>query len=183
MYVFRRSLAHANWAPHAWRPAPNWPSPRSRLPASRRCTPRPTTISRRKYALSRPPRAADGADGRRRPLGDCHERSLARGGSGNRDARRTGGRADRHPRSGAPRQPGPGPLPGRGRAPRRSHRVVGRRRRQHLGSPRRARALGVGLLSGGYGRAELESAGAYRVYEDPADLLLFLDEVGVRSAV
>jgi HAD superfamily hydrolase (TIGR01509 family) len=48
---------------------------------------------------------------------------------------------------------------------------------------RRARALGVGLLSGGYGRAELETAGAYRVYEDPADLLLRIDEVGVRAAV
>jgi HAD superfamily hydrolase (TIGR01509 family) len=48
---------------------------------------------------------------------------------------------------------------------------------------RRARALGVGLLSGGYGREELERAGAYRVYNDPADLLLHLDEVGVRRAV
>jgi HAD superfamily hydrolase (TIGR01509 family) len=48
---------------------------------------------------------------------------------------------------------------------------------------RRARALGVGLLSGGYGRTELETAGAYRVYEDPAGLLLHLDEVGVRGAV
>jgi HAD superfamily hydrolase (TIGR01549 family) len=48
---------------------------------------------------------------------------------------------------------------------------------------RRARVLGVGLLSGGYGRAELEAAGAYRVYEDPADLLLHLDEVGVRGAI
>ena len=48
---------------------------------------------------------------------------------------------------------------------------------------RRARALGVGLLSGGYGVDELQSAGAYRVYEDPADLLLHLDEVGVRRAV
>jgi HAD superfamily hydrolase (TIGR01509 family) len=45
---------------------------------------------------------------------------------------------------------------------------------------RRARALGVGLLSGGYGREELERAGAYRVYEDPADLLGHLDEIGVR---
>jgi HAD superfamily hydrolase (TIGR01509 family) len=45
---------------------------------------------------------------------------------------------------------------------------------------RRAGALGVGLLSGGYGREELESAGAYRVYNDPADLLRHLDEVGVR---
>jgi HAD superfamily hydrolase (TIGR01509 family) len=45
---------------------------------------------------------------------------------------------------------------------------------------RRARALGVGLLSGGYGQDELERAGAYRVYQDPADLLLHLDEVGVR---
>jgi HAD superfamily hydrolase (TIGR01509 family) len=45
---------------------------------------------------------------------------------------------------------------------------------------RRARALGIGLLSGGYGREELERSGAYRVYEDPADLLRHLDEVGVR---
>jgi len=47
---------------------------------------------------------------------------------------------------------------------------------------RRARALGVGLLSGGYGQDELERAGAYRVYQDPADLLRHLDEVGVRGA-
>jgi HAD superfamily hydrolase (TIGR01549 family) len=46
----------------------------------------------------------------------------------------------------------------------------------------RARALGVGLLSGGYGRSELDRAGAYRVYEDPADLLAHLDEIGVRGA-
>ena len=46
---------------------------------------------------------------------------------------------------------------------------------------RRARALGVGLLSGGYGEDELARAGAYRVYQDPADLLAHLDEVGVRS--
>jgi HAD superfamily hydrolase (TIGR01549 family) len=45
---------------------------------------------------------------------------------------------------------------------------------------RRARSLGVGLLSGGYGAEELERAGAYRVYEDPRDLLKHLDEVGVR---
>jgi HAD superfamily hydrolase (TIGR01509 family) len=46
---------------------------------------------------------------------------------------------------------------------------------------RRAGALGVGLLSGGYGQEELERAGAYRVYEDPADLLLHIDELGVRG--
>jgi len=45
---------------------------------------------------------------------------------------------------------------------------------------RRCQALGVGLLSGGYGLDELERAGAYRVYEDPADLLDHLDEVGGR---
>ena len=44
----------------------------------------------------------------------------------------------------------------------------------------RARALGIGLLSGGYGPEELERAGAYRVYEDPQDLLDHLDEVGGR---
>ena len=47
---------------------------------------------------------------------------------------------------------------------------------------RRARALSIGLLSGGYGRDELEKAGAYRVYQDPADMLRHLDEVGVRTA-
>jgi len=45
---------------------------------------------------------------------------------------------------------------------------------------RRAGALGVGLMSGGYGREELERAGAYRVYADPADMLARLDELGVR---
>ncbi|GGS63957.1 haloacid dehalogenase [Nonomuraea spiralis] len=46
---------------------------------------------------------------------------------------------------------------------------------------RRAGALGIGLLSGGYGRDELERAGAFRVYADPADMLDRLDELGVRS--
>jgi HAD superfamily hydrolase (TIGR01509 family) len=45
---------------------------------------------------------------------------------------------------------------------------------------RRARALGIGLLSGGYGREELIYAGAFRVYDDPLDLLAHLDEVGAR---
>src|SRR5215472_8333507 len=45
---------------------------------------------------------------------------------------------------------------------------------------RRAGSIGIGLLSGGYGREELERAGAYRVYADPADLLARADEVGVR---
>jgi HAD superfamily hydrolase (TIGR01549 family) len=44
----------------------------------------------------------------------------------------------------------------------------------------RARALGVGLLSGGYGLEELERAGAFRVYGDPAGLLSHLDELGIR---
>ncbi|HXR61972.1 MAG TPA: HAD family hydrolase [Rudaea sp.] len=45
----------------------------------------------------------------------------------------------------------------------------------------RARALGVGLLSGGYGEEELARAGAFRVYEDPADLLRHVDEIAARS--
>ena len=48
---------------------------------------------------------------------------------------------------------------------------------------RRARALGIGLLSGGYGEDELDRSAAYRVYDDPADLLRHLDEVGVRRPV
>jgi HAD superfamily hydrolase (TIGR01509 family) len=44
----------------------------------------------------------------------------------------------------------------------------------------RCRALGVGLQSGGYGLDELQKAGAFRVYEDTADLLLHIDDVGGR---
>lgn len=43
----------------------------------------------------------------------------------------------------------------------------------------RKSALGVGLLSGGYGQEELESAGAFRVYNDPADLLMHLEQLGL----
>jgi HAD superfamily hydrolase (TIGR01509 family) len=45
----------------------------------------------------------------------------------------------------------------------------------------RCRALGVGVLSGGYGEDELERSGALRVYEDPADLNRHLDEVASRT--
>ena len=44
----------------------------------------------------------------------------------------------------------------------------------------RCRALGVGLLCGGYGATELQQASALRVYEDPADLLAHIDEIGGR---
>ena len=43
-----------------------------------------------------------------------------------------------------------------------------------------ARALGIGLLSGGYGEQELERSGAYRVFADPAAMLAHLDELGIR---
>src|SRR3984893_1676703 len=46
---------------------------------------------------------------------------------------------------------------------------------------RRAGALGIGLMSGGYGREELERAGAYRVYGGPAEVLARADELGVRN--
>ncbi|MHC8406895.1 HAD family hydrolase [Pseudomonas sp. TMB3-21] len=45
---------------------------------------------------------------------------------------------------------------------------------------RRCKATGIGLLSGGYDRGELERAGALRVYEDPLSLLHHLDEVASR---
>jgi HAD superfamily hydrolase (TIGR01509 family) len=44
----------------------------------------------------------------------------------------------------------------------------------------RARALGVGLLAGGFGEEELRQAGAYRVYKGPSDLLAHLEEIGIR---
>ena len=46
---------------------------------------------------------------------------------------------------------------------------------------RRAGSLGIGLMSGGYGREELERAGAFRVYADPAEMLARADELGVRN--
>lgn len=45
---------------------------------------------------------------------------------------------------------------------------------------RRARALGIGFLSGGYAQEELERAGAYRVFDDPAMMLKHIDEIGGR---
>ena len=44
---------------------------------------------------------------------------------------------------------------------------------------RRAGILSIGLLSGGYGGDELSSAGAFRVYRDPAELHRSLDELGL----
>ena len=43
----------------------------------------------------------------------------------------------------------------------------------------RRRALSVGLLSGGYSQAELEQAGAFRVYADPADMLEHIEDLGI----
>jgi len=45
---------------------------------------------------------------------------------------------------------------------------------------RRAGALGVGLLSGGYSRQEHVEVGAYRVFDDPEALRVHLDELGIR---
>jgi HAD superfamily hydrolase (TIGR01509 family) len=43
----------------------------------------------------------------------------------------------------------------------------------------RTKALGVGLLCGGYSKEELWQAGAFRVYEDPADLFLHMEDLGI----
>src|ERR1700722_2465638 len=43
----------------------------------------------------------------------------------------------------------------------------------------RKRALAVGLLTGGYSQDELERAGAFRVYTDPADMLLHIEDLGI----
>ncbi|MFN2450009.1 MAG: HAD family hydrolase [Candidatus Baltobacteraceae bacterium] len=44
---------------------------------------------------------------------------------------------------------------------------------------RRAHALGVGLLTGGYAESEMTAAGAFRVYADPEELRRRLHETGV----
>src|SRR5437763_757013 len=56
--------------------------------------------------------------------------------------------------------------------------VVGDAVWDHLAA-RRASVLSVGLLSGGYGESELLSAGAFRVYRDPAEQRRSLDELGM----
>ena len=43
----------------------------------------------------------------------------------------------------------------------------------------RKSALGVALQSGGYGVEDLERAGAFRVYSDPADMLMHLEQLGL----
>jgi HAD superfamily hydrolase (TIGR01509 family) len=43
----------------------------------------------------------------------------------------------------------------------------------------RKNGLGVGLLCGGYGQQELEGAGAFRVYQDPADMLAHIEDLGI----
>jgi HAD superfamily hydrolase (TIGR01509 family) len=45
----------------------------------------------------------------------------------------------------------------------------------------RKRALPVGLLCGGYSQEELERAGAFRVYADPADMLMHIEDLGALS--
>jgi HAD superfamily hydrolase (TIGR01509 family) len=43
----------------------------------------------------------------------------------------------------------------------------------------RKSALGVAFQSGGYGVEDLERAGAFRVYSDPADMLMHLEQLGL----
>jgi HAD superfamily hydrolase (TIGR01549 family) len=43
----------------------------------------------------------------------------------------------------------------------------------------RKSALGVGILSGGYSQEELERAGAFRVYADPCEMLLHIEDLGI----
>lgn len=56
--------------------------------------------------------------------------------------------------------------------------VVGDSPWDMLAAGRRS-ALGVGLLSGGYSKGELEEAGAFRVYADPAEMLLHIEDLGI----
>jgi beta-phosphoglucomutase-like phosphatase (HAD superfamily) len=45
----------------------------------------------------------------------------------------------------------------------------------------RKRALRVGLFSGGYSGKELDGAGAFRVYADPADMLQHIEDSGIEA--
>lgn len=43
----------------------------------------------------------------------------------------------------------------------------------------RGKVLGVGILAGGYSKGELEESGAFRVYADPAEMLLHIEDLGL----
>lgn len=43
----------------------------------------------------------------------------------------------------------------------------------------RSKALGVGILAGGYSQEELERSGAFRVYANPADMLKHIEDLGI----
>jgi HAD superfamily hydrolase (TIGR01509 family) len=58
--------------------------------------------------------------------------------------------------------------------------VVGDSAWDHLAA-RRMKAMSVGLLSGGYSESELVHSGACRVYDDPGDLLMHLEEMGMET--
>ncbi|HEY2459512.1 MAG TPA: HAD family hydrolase [Candidatus Acidoferrum sp.] len=58
--------------------------------------------------------------------------------------------------------------------------VVGDSPWDHLAA-RRMKAMSVGVLSGGYSESELLHSGASRVYEDPGDLLMHLEELGIQT--
>ena len=135
-------------------------------------------------------RAARGARAARlahrggRPVGHRDQRVRGHRAARAGPARAARGHPDDHPGPGAARQARPRPVPGRGGRARRGPRGT----RWWSGdsvwdllAARRAGALGVGLMSGGYGREELERAGAYRVYADPAEMLARIDELGVRA--
>ncbi len=117
------------------------------------------------------------------PMGDRHQRPNGDGVGQPRGAgRRSRSDPGRNARSGQTRQARSRPVPGRRRPLERADReslVVGDSIWDMLAAAR-CRALGVGLLCGGYGASELQQATAFRVYEDPADLLVHIDELGGR---
>ena len=123
------------------------------------------------------PRPSHGSRG---TMGDRDQRAIGDGGCGTRAPQHPAGHTTGDARSGAVCQTRSRSVSLEASAGSR-HQCVGGRRRQRVGSlaARRARVLGVGLLSGGYGQDELERAEAYRVYEDPSDFLRHLDGVGV----
>lgn len=45
----------------------------------------------------------------------------------------------------------------------------------------RKRALGIGFLSGGYSREELNEAGAFRTYAVPMDMLQHIEDLGIEA--
>ena len=134
-------------------------------------------------APARRGRAPADADRARGPLGDRHQRRATLRRAVARAAPAARRHADGHARPGALRQARPRPVPDRGPAGSASTSATAWWSATASGTcwpPSGRERWASGCCRAGTGARSCSTRARFRVYEDPADLLAHLDEVGVR---